>query len=172
MTMSFYNTFIAVVLVLSTSTVFGASNPKSYAGHLIHTHSPYVRVGGDKVVFGYKVTPSCDNDSLRAAAIELKTRTTTDRWDDLWYAFSVPQGRCLVMGYYNLSSAKFGWAAILNKPTSWAVRSNSQGWQDLGNGNQKKYSFKINGQNVDLDIFNPNNSGGFSGNDILISFGY
>lgn len=169
--MPVYNSLIAV-LVLTSATVFGSANPKSHRGDLIHTNSPFVRVGGDNVVFGYKVTASCDKATLQAAAIDLKNRTTTGRWDDLWYAFSVQQGRCLMVGYYNLNAKTFGWAAILNKPNSWVLRSNSQGWKDIGNGTQKKYSYTVNGQKVDLDIFNPNNEGGFSGNDILISFGF
>lgn len=169
--MSVLKTLVTIV-ALASVTGFAADNPKSYKGSLIHTNSPYARVGGDKVIFGYQVAPSCDVDTLKTTAINLKFRATTDRWDDQWYAFNVAQGRCLVMGYYNLSSSKYGWAAILNKPNSWAVRNSKQGWQDIGNGTQRKFSYHINGQQVDLDIFNPNNTGGFSGNDILISFGY
>ena len=169
--MSVYQSLVAIIAFASV-TGFSADNPKSYKGNLIHTNSPYVRVGGDKVVFGFKVPDACDVETLKATAIALKNRTATDRWDDQWYAFNVPQGRCLVMGYYNLTSGKYGWAAILNKPKSWAVRNSKQDWQDLDNGSQKKFSYKVNGQQVDLDIFNPNNNGGFNGNDILISFGF
>ncbi len=167
------NTFksLIAVAVLMSSTVF-AANPKYSRGDLIHTNQPFVRVGGDRVIFGFKVTERCDVESLKAAAIALKTRSSTDRFDDQWYAFSVPQGRCLMMGYYNLDSKKYGWAAILNKPNTWSVRNSKQNWKDIGNGVQQKYSYSVNGQNVDLDIFNPKNEGALTGNDILISFGY
>lgn len=149
-----------------------ANTPKYYRGDLIHTTQRYVHVGGDKVIFGYKLAAGCDAENLKQAAISLKNRSTTDRWDDQWYAFNVQRGRCLMIGWYDLTSRKFGWAAIQNQPNSWSVRSNSRGWENLSNGSQKKYSFTINGQGVDLDLFNPKNEGALDGNDVLISFGY
>ncbi len=77
-----------------------------------------------------------------------------------------------MMGYYNLDTDRIGWAAILNQPKSWSTRSAKHDWTVLGNDSQKKYSFKINGQAVHLDIFNPNNAGASTGNDVLISFGF
>lgn len=162
---------LATTFFTLAATADAAATPKYYRGDLIHTTQSYVTVGGDPVIFGYKVT-GCDEESLKASAIALKTRATTDRWDDLWYAFSVPSGRCLMIGWYNLTSKKYAWAAVQNQPNTWKARSNKHGWGNLANGNQAKYSFSINGQNVDLDLFNPNNEGALTGNDILISFGY
>jgi hypothetical protein len=164
---------LLVTTFITLGSVANAANtPKYYRGDLIHTTQKFVRVGGDAVIFGYKIAPGCDEESLKNTAISLKNRTSTDRWDDQWYAFNVARGRCLMIGWYNLTGRTFGWAAIQNQPTSWSVRSNTRGWGNLGNGTQAKYSFKINGQAVDLDIFNPNNTGALDGNDILISFGY
>lgn len=166
------NIILFIITVFSFGAVSqGAPTPKYYKGSLIHTGDPYVRVGGDQVVFGYQVA-GCDTDSLANAAINLKTRATTDRWDDLWYAFRVPAGQCLMIGWYNLTSRRYGWAAVQNQPNTWKARSSKYDWGNLGNGLQAKYSFTINGQKVDLDVFNPNNEGALNGDDILISFGY
>jgi len=157
--------------VILSQVATAASTPKYYRGNLIHSTQPFVRVGGDAVVFGYKVA-GCDFDSLKNAAVSLRNRTKTDRWDDLWYAFTVPSGECLMLGWYDLTSRKFGWAAVQNQPNTWKSRSNSADWSNLSNGNQAKYSFTVNGQRIDLDIFNPKNEGALTGNDILISFGF
>lgn len=89
---------------------------------------------------------------MKAAAINFKNRSETDRWDDKWYAFSVTRNMCLMIGWYNLDTSKSGWAAAQNQPSSWSVRSNSKSWQTLGNDAQRKYSYTINGQTVDLDL--------------------
>ncbi len=170
--MQFNKIVLAAMAIFTLGVAANAGTPRYHRGDLIHTNQPFVRVGGDKVVFGYRIADGCDVDSLKAAAISLKTRGSTDRWDDQWYAFNVARGRCLMIGWYNLNAKKFGWAAIQNQPKSWSVRSNNAGWSALGNDSQKKYSFSINGQSVDLDIFNPNNAGALNGNDILISFGF
>ncbi len=161
-----------LALTLGVAAANAGATPKYYRGDLIHSNQPFTRVGGDRIVFGYRIAKGCNVDALKEAAISLKHRNTTDRWDDLWYAFHVERGRCLMIGWYNLDDAKYGWAAIQNQPNAWTVRSNRKGWQTLPNGEQMKYSFSINSQGVDLDIFNPNNAGALTGDDILISFGY
>lgn len=169
-TKKFILVLFATLITLATPAR-AADTPTYYSGHFIHTDQPFERVGGDEVIFGYKVA-GCDVDSLKAAAISLKSRSTTDRWDDLWYAFKVDPGMCLMIGWYDLTAHKYGWAAVQNQPNSWSARSNYKGWTNLPNGTQAKYSYRINGQKVDLDLFNPNNVGALTGNDILISFGY
>lgn len=170
--MNLKNIIVITITILTLGTAANAaSTPKYYRGNLIHSALPFTRVGGDRVIFGYQVA-GCDVDSLKAAAINLKLRTTTDRWDDLWYAFSVPSSYCLMIGWYDKDTSKYGWAAVQNQPNTWKVRSNSKIWVNLANGEQAKYSFNINGQQVDLDVFNPKNEGALTGNDILISFGY
>jgi hypothetical protein len=133
-----------VVAFLAVGAAEASGNPPYHRGNLIHTSHPFVRVGGDQVIFGFKVA-GCDVESLKVAAISLKNRATTDR---------------------------YGWAAVQNQPNTWSARSAKHGWENMPNGTQKKYSFTINGQKVDLDIFNPMNEGALTGNDILISFGY
>ena len=165
----------ALVLVGITMTlgfaVKGADNPAYRRGDRIHTNNASVRVGGDNVVFGYEVT-GCDETSLKDAARSLKTRSTSDRGDDKWYAFSVPRSSCLMFGFYDLTARKFGWAAVQNQPNTWKARGSNTGWGNLSNGSQAKYSFNINGQRIDLDVFNPNNVNALNGDDILISFGF
>lgn len=164
---------LAVLALSLLATPLFAGTPTYHRGSLIHTHSPFVRVGGDEVVFGYQVASGCDEGSLRNAALSLNNHATSDRWDDQWYAFSVPRSRCLVIGWYDRTASKYGWTAIQNMPNTWATRSNyRKTWETMGNGTQKKYSYTINGQRVDLDVFNPENEGALNGDDVLISFGY
>lgn len=169
--MSRFILVLASTLFMLSNVGSAADNPRYRSGNRIHTNEPSVRVGGDNIIFGYEVT-GCDLDSLKQAAINLKLRSTTDRWDDKWYALEVPRGECLMIGWYDLNSRNFGWAAAQNQPNTWKARGSRTGWGNLANGNQAKYSFSVNSQKIDLDIFNPNNVGSLGGDDILISFGY
>jgi len=156
---------------LALGSAFGSGNPTYYKGELIHTNQPFIRVGGDEVKFGYAQT-GCDTTSLKNAAIALKNRQTTDRWDNLLYAFSVDSGMCIMIGWYDLTSHQYGWAAAQNQPNTWSVSDIDKGWQNTPNGTNRRYAFAINGQKINLELYNPQNEGALTGNDILISFGY
>lgn len=164
------------IATLVTSLFVGAaqaaSNPVHYNTGLGRTSKAYYKVGGDRVKFDYRMASGCDQESLRNAALKVKNSTYTFAYDDAWYVMSVPQGSCMVIAWFDLDTGKFGWAGIQNRPSSWRVRGNASGWVNLGNGDKQKYSYTINGQTVDLDIFNPYNQGTVSGNDIFFGFGY
>ncbi len=162
----------ALLMTLSWMTANAASNPVHYNTGLGRTQKSYYKVGGDAVRFGWRMASSCDTNSLRNAATKVKNDDTSFAWDDNWYSLRVPQGRCMVFSWYNLKNGNFGWAAVQNRPSSWGVRSNSKDWVNLGNGDKQKYPYTINGQTVDLDVFNPYNQGSVGGDDIFFGFGY
>lgn len=162
-----------LTLVASAISAQAGSNPVWYNTGLGNTNKTHYKVGGDNVKFGWRMATGCDLESLKTAALKTKNQATTFAWDDdSWFGVGVPSGRCMVASWYDLTSSKYGWAAIQNKPGSWGVRSNSKNWVDIGNGVQKKYSYNINGQTVDIDIFNPYNQGTLTANDILFGFGW
>ncbi len=85
---------------------------------------------------------------------------------------TVPVGMCRVTAFYDLTNNTMGWAGVQNQPNRWMVRNDNHPWEQLTNGQQKKYRYQINGQIVDLDLFNPYEENGLTGDYMLVSFGY
>jgi hypothetical protein len=98
----------------------------------------------------------------------------TDLWDDNWYYWTLPDNRnkYLLLVWKNLNSGEYGYTFIQNTPETWWYKTNNSGFRSIPNGEQRKLTWSTNGTKIDIDIKNPENSNGWTANDIWYSFGY
>ncbi len=78
------------------------------------------------------------------------------------------------IGWYDRTDGNYGWVDVLNttdywysrssKDTRWARMPEPNGWNDG--------DWTIGGQSVKLYVRNPENSSGFTPNDIVFSYGW
>lgn len=95
-------------------------------------------------------------------------------WDDKWYWYFVPadQTKNLMLLWKNIDAAEYGYVVIKNTPSLWLVYTNTAGPFIVKNDEQLKRTWTSNGRRIDIDVKNPNNEGGWTSNDIWVSFGY
>lgn len=160
----------SLVVLIAWSVAHADSNPKYFSAGSGTTDKGHYRIGGDRIRFGWRLASGCDEQTLRTEAARTKLQAVTFACDDQWYKTYVPPGGCMVFSYYNLDTDRYGWAAIQNKPSSWATRSISNDWSEIGNGDKQKYTYTVNGAKIELDIMNPLNVGKVDGNDIFFGF--
>lgn len=161
---------LGLLAFLATATSFGA-NPTAYGtGELLgNAEAHYIH--GQPIKFGYWVT-ECTDVNLRERAKRFKLFSRSAKWDDRWYYIKVPVGQCLVFGWYDMNARKYGFAAAENAPNTWHIRSNSTNWFSIGNGQKHKFTFKLHGVQVALDIMNPENKTAGMGDFVFFSWGY
>lgn len=120
---------------------------------------------------------SWNKDAIGAKALAIAKATKSGgsfAWDDKWYkrTLSPSNGEILLLMAHNQKVGNVIWVAVKNTPSRWMVM-----WGDgqtfyPSNNEQIKRSVRINGWLLDFDVKNPNNSGGYTANDILFGFGY
>lgn len=164
------NLKVILGLLLAFGTAQAALNPPHTNAKKGMTNRSSYPIGGDQIRFGWHHAAGCDSNSLARAAVLTKHQAKSFICDDQWYEITVPPGRCAVLSYYNVTTDKMGWAAVQNKPSSWAFRSHFSNWSDYGNGDKQKYTFNINGATIDIDLFNPYNQAHITGDDVLFGF--
>jgi hypothetical protein len=102
------------------------------------------------------------------------TCTGTKVWDDKWYWYYVPPDRTrnLMLAWKNIDAGKAGFVLIKNTPTLWLIYTSSGGPFVVPNGERFKVPWTVNGRLIEIDVRNPKNEGGWTANDIWVSFGY
>lgn len=141
----------------------------------IPTTSRCYTLSTERVVFKVLWVES-DNRSDWKAKAETVTNACdgTRVWDDKWYWYFVPpdKTRNLMLVFRNIDTNEYGYVVVKNTPTVWLVYDNRGGPTVLANDRQFKKTWTLNGRRIDIDVKNPNNTGGWTANDIWVSFGF
>ena len=112
------------------------------------------------------------------AATEKSNNKVTHVWDDRWYYRTLPtSGDTYLLCFWvdwDVSPNRIEWAAVKNSPSTWTVKTSDGRTVKPGNGDQVKVRFNVTGSNqtLDIDIFNPDNTGDWTSNDIWYGFGF
>lgn len=129
----------------------------------------------ERVVFKLLWVDSDNRSDWKAKAETVEdTCDGTRVWDDKWYWYRVPpdQTRNLMLVWRNIDTQEYGYVLIKNTPSVWLIYDNRRGPVVLANDQQFKKSWTVNGRRIDIDVKNPNNTGGWTSNDIWVSFGF
>ncbi|HEY9854150.1 MAG TPA: hypothetical protein V6D05_00345 [Stenomitos sp.] len=141
----------------------------------IPTTSRCYTLSTERVVFKVFFINSDNRSDWDAKASSVgDTCDGTRRWDDQWYYYTLPdnQTRNLMLLWRNIDRREYGYVVIKNTPSLWLVYSNSGGPWTPSNGQQIKRTWTSDGKRIDIDVLNPKNEGGWTANDIWVSFGY
>ena len=82
------------------------------------------------------------------------------------YGWRLGSREYLVLGAYDHYSKDKDWYAAYNHPDRWEGVSRS-GRQGFGNGSSRSKTLLVGGQEITIRYYNPPNTGGWSGNDIV-----
>lgn len=179
------NTLVARLSTPSRGGIFGNDSPPQTPELAAPGPKPDAAgrrsypIGNEKVRFLVK---KISGGSLNVASmkphvldlVNLPPTTITHIWDDKWYKRTLPPNysEYWMMVAHNITRKTFTWAVIKNTPSTWYVLFNDGSIKTPGNGDQAKYRMTWSGQVVDLDVRNPKNIYGITGNDIFYGFGY
>lgn len=179
---------IIICSLLTISLVCaGLSAHAQDAPHLSAAESQreYYSMSGDRVLLG--VLRITVDDWRDKREIDRQVQESGDMnylWDDQWYFETMSDSRndLLVLFWRNIDLGRVGWVAIKNTPNTWFYTSDRRNadWTGIENGEKvnihwPRYygSCNTNGPDgcLSIDIKNPENTDGYTSDDILVSFG-
>lgn len=178
---------ICVLLVLVSYTVAVAKNRWEADNPTYPVGSHYVHFGAE-VAYGNFSYYSIQEEAWKRAKAHLSDpQKLSFIWDDKYYSVRMQDsGTSYLLCFwhdrneplYNRNGTKnersVGWVAVKNTPQKWRVIKSTDKRHEYipGNAQQVKTRFTISRAVVDIDIYNPDNSGGVTPNDIYYGFGY
>lgn len=146
------------------------------------TDREYYYIGGNRVSLGvirFRTNDWRNEDYITQKVIAAPKMNFL--WDELWYFEKLPDStnELLVLFWKDHDADLHGWVAIRNTPNTWFYRTNYHDWNGLDNGGKvNKYWKRFGSRNtgdatgsLSIDVKNPKNDGGWTGNHILVSFG-
>jgi len=149
----------------------------------VKAKDPYYMWGGDK--FHFSATMQYGNFTYNDIAAKAKSVASSEKsanskshvFDDLYYywTLSTSGNSYLLLFWHDWTANRIEWAAVKNTPQYWYVMSSKSSTSTtLGTEQQYKVHFVVTSQNksVDIDIYNPANTNGWTSNDIWYGFGY
>ncbi|MDB5102094.1 MAG: hypothetical protein JWM80_6515 [Cyanobacteria bacterium RYN_339] len=130
----------------------------------------------ERVVFKvYKLTSDNRSDwNVQAQAVPNTCSEGSMLWDDKWYFYWLRPDIVdnLMLVWRNLDRREYGYVVIKNTPTTWLVYSSGGGPWVVKNNAMLRRTWHSDGKRIDIDVKNPNNTGGWGENDIWVSFGF
>jgi hypothetical protein len=160
--------------ILTISMIMQAPAMAEYNHGSVRRDGCYM-IGDERVKFVSQVVNTNSDGDLKTIASSVSSLCDkTDVWDDKWYYWTLPDNRnkYLLLSWKNLNSGEYGYVFIQNTPETWWYKTNSKGFKEIPNGEQRKETWSTNGTKIDIDLKNPKNSGDWTPDDIWYSFGY
>jgi hypothetical protein len=115
------------------------------------------------------------NDALRNRVREVTDQPGSHLWDTKKYYWTKEnKADRLLLAWKNITNSDSGWVVIESRNGDWFYKSNGddEEWTKLERGQTTKLRWDSSGQKIEISLYAPNLSNGWTTEDIQYSFGY
>jgi hypothetical protein len=131
------------------------------------------RLTTERVLFKVLRTVTDDRDRWNAIARAVNPACKDSQvWDNQYYYYRLAPDETLMLLYKNIDTERYGYMVIKNAPTLWLVYTNNTGPFVVKNGETFTRSWTSDGRRIRMHVYNPNNAGDWTPNDIWVSFSH